>query len=181
MTSFLPFSERNLILTGYIGPDQPLLGQRIAERLSMPYANLEVEIAERMGMPLDDIRAYYGETRLKTVEAEIVQEAALRRRSVIRVSGRTLVNGDNLARLRQTGPVFCLTIQLDAMLHRLHVNMGARYHDPHDRALALGELDREWAIKHSDGVQNLDATRMSNDDIVQTLVGLWRALTVRRV
>lgn len=180
-SSFLPFSERNMIITGSIGPEQPQLSRQIAERLGMPFVDLEALIAERMDMPINDIRAYFGETRLRAVETEIVQETALRRSAVIRASGRTLLHGENLARLSNTGPIFCLTIRLDAMLHRLHVSMGARYHDPRERALALGELSREWAIRDADGIQTIDVTDMSNADIIKTLVGIWRALTVRGV
>jgi shikimate kinase len=180
MSSFLPFTERNLILTGYIGPEAQSLGRQIASQLQMPFINVETEIAERLGLPVDEIRTYFGETRLKTIESEIVQETALRRRSVIRVSGRSLMHGENLTRLRNTGPIFCLTISLDAMLHRLHVNMGARYHNPQDRALAVGELRREWAIHDSDAVQLIDTTDMPLDEVIRTLVGLWRSLTVRR-
>jgi shikimate kinase len=179
MSSYLPFSERNLIITGYIGPNHPILARQIAEKLSMPYANVEQIIAERLDMQVNEIRDYFGETRLKSIEAEIVQETALRRGTVIRVSGRTLVNGDNLAILQTTGPVFCLTLSLDTMLHRLHVNMGTRYHDPKERALTVGELAREWRIQAYDGIQKIDTGDMSNDEIVNILVGLWRSLTVR--
>jgi len=179
MSTYLPFSERNLIITGYTGPNQPLLAREIANKLGMPFANVEQIIADRLDMQVSDIRAYFGETRLKSIEAEIVQETALRRGTVIRVGGRTLVNGDNLPTLRATGPVFCLTIGMDAMLHRLHVNMGARYHDPKERALAVGELAREWKILEFNDIQKIDITNMPNDEIVRTMVGLWRSLTVR--
>jgi shikimate kinase len=181
MTTFLPFSERNLIMTGYMGPDQPLLGKEIATRLKMNYVNLEAEIAQRMDMPIDEIRTYFGETRLRAVETEIVGEAVLRRSSVIRVNGRTLVQGNNLERLRSTGPIFCLTIGLDAMLQRMHIYMGARYHNPKDRALAIGELKREWAVRDLSDIQEIDTTYMSDEDIIRTLVGVWRSLTVRGV
>jgi shikimate kinase len=132
-------------------------------------------------MPVEEIRTYFGETRLKTIEADVVQETALRRGTVIRVSGRTLVSGDNYERLRMTGTVFCLKVGLDAMLQRFHISMGARYHDPKDRALALGDLQREWAAHKLDGLQMLDVTRMDDEEIVRTIAALWRALTVRGV
>lgn len=180
MSVFLPFSERNLILTGYIGSELAQLGQTIAERLRMPFVNIEMQIAERVDLPVDEIRTYYGETRLKTIEAEIVQEAALRRRTVVRVGGRTLLQGDNLARLQSTGPVLCLTISLGAMLHRLHVSMGARYHDPYERALALGELKREWAVRELDGIHEIDTTYLDDEEIIDKVTGTWQELAIER-
>ena len=174
------FTERNLILTGYIGPEQMALGRRIARQLNMPYANVEMTIADRLDLPVDDIRTYFGETRLKSIEAEIVQEMALRRQAVIGVSGRSLLHGDNLARLASTGPVICLTISLNAMLHRMHVNMGARYHDPAERALELGEIKREWAVRHMPGIHEIDVTRMDALQIVDAVIALWREQAIER-
>lgn len=180
MVDFLPQSERNLILTGYVGAQQPVLGRQIAERLRMRYVNFEALIAERVELPVDEIRAYYGETRLKSIEAELIQETALRRSTVIRVSGRTLLHNDHLVRLRDTGPVICLTVHLGAMLQRLHITLGARFHNPDERALALGELRREWGIRGAEGIHELDTTGVDDEDVIASVASLWQELALER-
>lgn len=180
MVYFLPVSERNLILTGYIGPNQPLLGRQIAAQLKLPFVNIEQQIADRVGLPVEEIRIYYGETRLRTIEAKIIAEAMLRRSTVIRVSGRTLVSGDTLARFQQTGPVICLTIKLDAMLQRLHVHLGARYHNPEERSLALGQLKREWAVRRLDGIHEIDVTYLGESAVIEQVIAIWQQLTLVR-
>jgi len=180
MTIEFQLTEQNLILTGYIGPDQPLLGRQIASQLHMPFANVEQEIADRVDRPVEEIRAYFGETHLKAIEADIVREAALRRNTVIRVSGRTLVRSDHLTRLQATGPVINLVIALGAMLQRLHVHMGARYHDPQERAIALAQLKREWAVRGAPGIYEIDVMGMTHEQIVTDVVELWQRLTVTR-
>jgi shikimate kinase len=176
----LPLSESNLILTGYTGPNQPVLGQRIAEQIRMPLVNIQTLIAERIGLSVDEIRSYYGETRLKTVEAEIMDETLLRRQTVIRISARTLLQGDYLDRLRKTGPVICLVTTLDAVLQRLHMSMGARYYNPYDRALELGELKREWAVRGQPGVHEIDTTYLSADQTIEQVISLWQGLAIER-
>jgi len=180
MDTFLPYSDRNLIITGSIGSEQATIVRQIAERLRMPFISLEALIAARVDLPADEIRAYYGETRLKAIEAEIVQETTLRRNTVIRISGRTLFHGDNMARLRQTGEIICLTISLGAMLRKLHISMGARFHDPNERALALAELKREWAVNELEDLRKLDVTYMADEAVVTTIVDLWRELSIQR-
>ncbi len=180
MTYFLPISDQNLILTGYIGPNQPLLGRQIADRLRLPFVNIENQIAERVGLPVEEIRIYYGETRLKSIEAEIIKEAMLRRSTVIRVSGRTLLHGDALAKLQQTGTVICLVIGLDAMLQRLHLHLGARYHNPEERALALGQLKREWAVRKMEGIHEINMTYMAEDEVIDTVISRWQELALVR-
>lgn len=171
-------ADQNLILTGYTGPNPPVIGQQVAERLKLRYVSVERQIEARAGMPPDEVRARYGETRLKTVEAEVMQDVLLYRGAVIRISGQTLLHGDNSRRLAETGPIICLVASLDAVLRRLHVSMGARYHSPHERALAIGGVKREWAVRKLDYVHELDTTYMVDDDIVATVLALWQQMAV---
>ena len=64
MLNALPLTDRNLILTGYTGPNPPRVGQLIAERLRLPFVNIDLQITERAGMSQDEVRQFYGESRL---------------------------------------------------------------------------------------------------------------------
>jgi len=174
----LPPPDRNLILTGYIGANLPALGQRIAERLRMPFVNTDIHIEARAGMLLTDFRDRYGESRLKTLEAEVMQDTVLRRGSVIFISGHTLMVGDYAQRIQQTGPVICLVATLDSVLQRLHLTLGARYHNPSERALAVGQLKREWAVRKLDGIHVIDVTTMNEAEILEAVVALWQRVAV---
>ncbi|MDX2076953.1 MAG: shikimate kinase [bacterium] len=179
MSMLLPFSERNLILTGYIGIDISRIGRELATQLKMSYFGIDSAIADRAGMFINEIRANFGENRLKSLEADMVSEALLRRQAVIYVTGRTLRQQDYLTRFLETGEVFCLTVNLDAMLHRLHVNMGAQYHTPHDRAVALAELSSEWAIRKKAGIREVHIrSDMPREDILAHIVRLWREFAI---
>jgi shikimate kinase len=181
MVFALSLSDRNLVLTGYTGPNQPRLGRQIAERLRMPYINQEALIAERTGMSIDEIRVYFGETRLKSIEAEIMDETCLRRNTVLHISARTLLNGDALSRIGSTGPIICLVTTLDAMLQRLHMTMGAQYYNPEERSLALGNLKREWAVRGLPGIQEIDTTYLTVDETITRVSTLWQELAIARV
>ncbi|NWF68442.1 MAG: hypothetical protein HXY40_05100 [Chloroflexi bacterium] len=167
--------DRNLILTGYTGPNQPALANLIADRLKMPFINVDAQIEARAGLPIEEIRQMYGETRLKTLEAQAIEEAALRRSALMQINGRTLLNANHLPRMQETGPVICLVAALDAVLRRLHLTLGARYHDPQERAQALGYLQREWAIRKHAGVLELDTTYLTPEAIIDAVVARWRA------
>lgn len=171
-------ADQNLIITGYTGPNQTMIGQQVAERLKLRYVNVERQIEDRAGMTADEFRARYGETRLKTVETEVMQDVLLYRGMIIRVSGQTLMHGEYSRRLAETGPVVCLVMALDAVLRRLHVSMGARYHNPHERALAIGSLKREWAVRKLDFVHELDTTYLSDTEVVDAVIALWQRVSL---
>jgi shikimate kinase len=181
MVTGLPLTERNLILTGYIEPNKPRVGRQVADALNMPFVDVEQQIEERFGTDMQSIREQFGMRRLKTVEAELMDEAVLRRNTVLRINGSTLMHSDHFERIAQTGPVICLVARLDAILQRLHLMMGARYHDPAERGAALSHLQREWAVRKFETLYELDATDKKEPDIVQDTVALWREVAIERI
>jgi shikimate kinase len=176
----LPLTDHNLILTGYSGSNLPRIGLKAAERLKMPFVNLDVLISERLGVSGEELRDIYGERRLKAVEADLMAETVLRRQSVIRVGARTVLQADHAQRLAQTGTIFALVTSLDAVLRRLHIQMGGRYADPNERARELGDLRQEWPLRELGGVQLLDVTRLSEAETLDHIVEQYRQRAIPR-
>lgn len=176
----LPLTERNLILTGYVEPNKPRLGRDVAAQLRMPFIDLDQLIETRYGDPLERIRSTYGERRVKTIEADLMSEMLLHRQTVIRIHGSTLMHSDHLARIQETGVVICLVARLDAILQRMHLSLGARYHDPAERAMALGVLQREWGIRKLPHVHELDLTYHDEALMIRAIVELWQQLSIAR-
>jgi len=69
-------------------------------------------------------------------------------------------------------------VTLDAVLQRLHLSLGRSYHNPHERALAIGYLKREWAVRNLDDIRELDVTYLSETETVDALIGLWRQMAI---
>jgi shikimate kinase len=175
---YLPVSDLNLILTGYTGPRQPAIGRRGAAMLHRTFVNIDMQIEERHEMSIEEIRTRFGETRLKTLETEVAQEVLLYRSAVIRVSGQTLLHSGHYERFSATGPVVCLVASLDSVLQNLHLTLGARYHNPNERALVLGELQREWAVRSCPGILEIDTTYKSETEIADAVIALWQQLVL---
>ncbi len=167
------YPDRNLILTGYTGPSQPLVGQQIADRLKMRYVNVDTLLESRGDMDIETMQTRFGETRLKMLETEVMQDVMLYRGAVIRVSGQTLLRTETTPRLLETGVVICEIVALDVVLRRLHLSLGGRYHNPSERALAIGHLKREWAIRKVNGVHELNVTKMTEPQIIETICAMW--------
>ena len=174
-----PVRGRNLVLSGYIGPTQPAVARQVAARLGMPFVDIDTRVEARNDLTTEEIRSRFGEARLKTLEAEVLEEALLQRAAVIRVSGYRLAQGDWLRRFRETGLVLCLVSSIDAVLQGLHQSLGTRYHDADERAMALGELQREWALRGSPDILEVDTTDLELTQIVTAVVRLWERALLR--
>jgi shikimate kinase len=171
------YSDRNLILTGYTGPNQPIIGQQVAERLRMRFVNVDALIEQRAAMDAEAFSQRYGETRLKILETETLRDVCLYRGALIRVSGQTLLRAEYVELLQETGPIFCLVASLDAVLQRLHLAMGGRYHNPNERALAIGHLKREWAVRKLAGVHDIDVTYLNEAAMIARIIARWVEIT----
>ena len=170
----LPTStDRNLVITGSIGPNQQIVARRIAERLKLRYVDAELVVEDRAEMPIEQFKTLFGEARHRALEGEVIRDLALYRGAVIGISGHMLAYGDHLARMANASYILCLVASLDAVLSRLHVALGARYHNPAARDLALGNLRRDWAIRGKEGVNEFDTTYLTDADIVQQVAALW--------
>lgn len=179
-TSRLQLTDSNLILTGYIEPNKPRIGRGVAERLRMPFVDIEERIQDRMGEGIETLRDTFGERHLKTVEDELMKEMILHRNSVLRINGSILAHSDYLERLQSTGPVICLVARLDAILQKIHLTLGARYHNPSERGVELGMLRREWAIRKRDNIVELNATDLNEEALITQIIDLWQVVVIQR-
>ncbi|MDQ7027381.1 MAG: shikimate kinase [Anaerolineae bacterium] len=177
----LQITERNLIVTGYVEPNKPRIARQVAQQLRMPFVDVAELIELRTGDSVDVIREQYGERRLKTVECEVMEEVLLHRKAVIRVSGSTLVHSEHYERLQQTSIIICLVARLDAVLQRMHMTLGARYHNPYERGAQLGNLQREWLVRKKEGLLELDFTYHDEASMIKDILNLWQEVAIERI
>lgn len=172
--------DLNLVVTGYIEPNRPRISRQLAAQLGMELVDVERRIETRFGDTIANIRGQFGERRLKAIESDALDDIALYRRALIRVSGYTLVNNDRLADFQRSGIIICLVASLDSTLQRIHLALGARFHDADERARALGELEREWRIRAYPGVIEFDATYITEAELIAQVSAYWRDQALRR-
>lgn len=172
--------DLNLILTGYVEPNRPRIARELARRLGLTLVDVEREIEDRAGDNIGAIRELYGERRVKALETQVMDQVVLHRRALIRVAGSTLLNSGAVPELRRNGIIICLVASLDSILRRMHLTLGARYHDPAERARALGDLKREWRIRELPDIIEFEATIITEAVLIERIVDYWRGISARR-
>jgi len=114
-------SDRNVVLTGFMGTGKTTVGRVLAARLGWEFVDTDRVIEERHG-PIPTIFAEQGEGAFRRFEREVADELAGRRRLVVATGGRTMVDAVNAQRLGATGDVVCLVASLDTILERVDVD-----------------------------------------------------------
>ncbi|MEP7285064.1 MAG: shikimate kinase [Chloroflexota bacterium] len=164
----------NLILTGHIGVGRVTIGRLIAKQMGIAFIDLDTELQLREGMTGDEIRALFGEARVRALEDELCRELSLRRGAVLSVGGPTLLEEKNRTRLMNSGPMLILTCALNEILRRLYATQGARFHDPKIRSAALYQIRRERQIEQLAAVPTLDTTVLSVEQVAEHAIRFWK-------
>lgn len=165
---------RNLILAGEMGIGKNEVAQRVAGYFEAPLRDLEAELESAAGMPLQEVRALYGEARVTNMETELCRELALQRGAVIAVHATTILNEANRRRLAEAGVILVLTTALNEVLRRLHAAKGDRFHDVHERARTMIRLRQEWKVRALPYPQ-LDTTRLTVEEVAAQAIAYWQS------
>ncbi|MGC1184013.1 MAG: bifunctional shikimate kinase/3-dehydroquinate synthase [Candidatus Dormiibacterota bacterium] len=108
----------NLILAGFSATGKTSAGAQAAERLALPFLDLDQVAARRLGLALPDAFRTLGEAKFREVEAELLREARRLSGTVIAVGGGAVLQPD-LVPLGEHAVRLVLTATPDELERRL--------------------------------------------------------------
>jgi shikimate kinase/3-dehydroquinate synthase len=112
-------SDRNLVLTGFMGVGKSAVGRRVAARLRRKFVDTDELIEARAGCTVPEIFAREGEAHFRGLEAEVCRELSRGQGLVIATGGWTLGSPQNRAAIEAGGLVICLTADVPTLIRRL--------------------------------------------------------------
>lgn len=161
--------QRNLVLTGFMGTGKTTVGQLVAHELNMPFIDSDQEIITRTGMPIPELFARFGESGFRQVETVMCKWLASRKGIVIATGGGMLVNVHNLAVMRSSGLVVCLTAAPEVLKERLQSSA--------DRPLAANweELLEKRRSAYAAIPNHIDTTGKTPAQVTAEVISLWQS------
>jgi shikimate kinase/3-dehydroquinate synthase len=109
---------RSVYLIGFMAAGKTTAGRLLADRLGMPFVDVDDVVAGAAGMPVPDLFRAHGEPEFRRREAAALALLAAGPPSVIATGGGAPAHEDNLARMRAGGLVVALAVSLDVALAR---------------------------------------------------------------
>jgi shikimate kinase len=106
-------------LVGMPGSGKSTVGPELAERLGVPYVELDGEIEREAGRTVREIFEQDGEARFRELEAAALSEAAERDPSVVSCGGGVVLEPANRITLRATGDVVFLSVPFEVLRERV--------------------------------------------------------------
>ena len=112
-------SRRPLALLGFMGSGKTLVGALVAERAHAPFADLDLMVEDKAGMPVADIFATHNEAAFRALEKELLP-VALKPGTVVALGGGVVMDDDNWALISE----HAVTVYLDASFATLWERIG---------------------------------------------------------
>ena len=163
-----------IFLTGAPASGKTTLGRRLAERLGVPFVDLDAEIVAAAGCPIPDIFASRGEAAFRDVEAQTLASIVHGRdaASIVALGGGALLRDSNRALCESSGTVFCLeTPDAAELARRIGSEAGSR---------PLGDKARERAAHYASFEKRVAASFEAGPSLVVVGKGIALPLLAGR-
>ena len=119
-------SQANIILTGFMGTGKTTLGRLLAKRIGYEFVDTDALIEAQTGQTITELFQTQGEAVFRKLESKLVEELAQKEGLVIATGGGLVLNPKNVAALRKTGQIICLTASPEEILSRISNQKGIR-------------------------------------------------------
>ncbi len=117
-------SDRNLVITGFMGTGKSAVGRTVAARLQREFVDTDQLIETRTGRSIPDVFAQEGEAHFRDLEAQVCRELSASRGMVIATGGWTLGSPDNRSTMEVGGLIVCLLADAPTLIQRVGSTQG---------------------------------------------------------
>jgi shikimate kinase len=168
------------VLVGFMGTGKSTVGRALARRLRRPFFDTDAWAECEAGMRISQLFSEFGEQAFRDVETLAAEEVARRRRLVVSTGGGILGREHNVALLRASGVLICLTASPDEILRRTTPwESRPLLRDAADPRLAVETLLAERASLYAQADWCLDTSVLPIPELVnqicEKLPSLFRA------
>lgn len=112
-------SQRNIVLTGFMGTGKTTIGRLIADQTAREFLDTDELIVAKTGRLIADIFTIDGEAVFRQMEREIARELAGQENLVVATGGRLMIDPLNALLLGQNSITICLIAEPNEILDRL--------------------------------------------------------------
>jgi shikimate kinase len=170
----------NIALIGFMGTGKTSVGRLVADQLHFEYLDTDELIQTSTGRSITDIFAKDGEPAFRALEEKVVEELAVRAKTVISTGGGLPANLKNLASLKTHALVVSLWSSPEKIWERVrHQSHRPLLHDENPQA-KIRELfaAREPFYKQADVLLNTDLRSIR--EVAQQVIHQFRLEASRR-
>lgn len=162
----------NIYLVGFMGTGKSAVGQELARRQKNRFVDLDELIEKREGRPIADIFAQKGEPYFRTLETRTLKEISGTRNTIVSCGGGIVLDEGNIAIMKESGLMVCLTASVDVILERTRAYAHRPLLNVADPKEKIESLLKTRAPFYARADITIDTSRKSVQEVVETMLHL---------
>lgn len=159
-----------IVLTGFMGTGKSVVGRRLAERLALPFIDLDNAIEAAAEMAISEIFASEGESGFRRRERELIASVANHTSCVIATGGGAILDPENARNLRASAVLVCLSAEPTVILQRLEVDTRRPLLQSSDRLTRIRELMEQRGHAYAQADLFIETSGGDVEEIVDRIV-----------
>lgn len=163
---------KKIVLTGFMGTGKTAIGRLLAERLGLPFLDLDELIEQETGRTIKEIFAREGEPAFRCLERELIRRLAPVEDCILATGGGAVLDPENVKNLKAHGVLIGLTAKPEAILARVGKGDERPLLSGHDRFARIQALLKARAPFYQQADFTLDTTDLSVEEAVLRLIDL---------
>lgn len=160
----------NIYLTGFMGTGKTSVAKVLAQRTGRMFLDLDTRIEERHGMAIADIFALKGEPYFRSLEKNLLRELSGTGGQAVSCGGGVVMDPENIAVMRQTGRIVCLTARPQVILARTAGYAHRPLLNVDDPAAKIEELMQKRAACYAQADLTVDTSDLSVEQVVDRIL-----------
>jgi shikimate kinase len=109
---------KNIYLVGFMATGKTSAGRELAKKKKWQFVDLDELIELREKRAIGDIFAKEGEPYFRRIEKRVLKEVAKEKKFVVACGGGIVLDKDNIAIMKNTGTLVCLSAAPEVILKR---------------------------------------------------------------
>lgn len=166
--------RRSIVLIGMMGAGKSSVGRKLAQRLSLPFADADSEIEIAAGMTIPEIFEIRGEDEFRAGEARVIARLLEAGPQVLATGGGAFMNADTRAAIRTKGIAIWLRADFDVLMKRIKRRGDRPMLKTADPAATLRALMAERYPVYAEADITVDSRDVLHEVIVEEILDALR-------
>ncbi len=160
---------KNTYLVGFMGTGKSTVGKELSAMHHMRFVDMDEVIEYRQKRQIADIFAKEGEAFFRQLEKSLLQELAGGSNAVVSCGGGIVLDPANIALMKQTGLLVCLTARPDVVLDRTRRHTNRPLLNVPDPRAKIAELLANRAPLYAQAEVTVDTSSFSIHQVAEAI------------
>ena len=153
-----------------MGTGKSAVGRKLAARLGRKFFDTDRLIEQEAKALISYIFAEKGEPYFRALEKRMINQVCNENSVVIATGGGAMIDEENVARLKESGTVICLTATPEIILERVRSNSDRPLLQGHDPLAKIRSLLADRAAVYAKADVTIDTSNLSIERVVESII-----------